>query len=93
MNERIKKLAEQLAPVGTIGNWGKVRWSDDIYPQCGDTLYADIDLEKFAQLIVKECMGLCVHETNDDDFDDFDMGMYVKAEYIKKSIKQHFGVK
>ena len=52
----------------------------------------ELDPVKFAQLIVKECMGLCEHESNDDDFDDYDMGMCVKAESIRTAIKKHFGV-
>ena len=49
-------------------------------------------LEKFAQLIVKECIKLCGHEANKDEYDQYDMGMSVKAEDIKISIRQHFGV-
>jgi len=52
MNERIRPLAEQLGPVATIGNWGRVKWADDVYPQFGDKMYAAIDLERFAELIV-----------------------------------------
>lgn len=57
MNERIKQLAKQLGPIATIGNWGRVEWADNIYPQLGDRMYASIDLEKFAELIVQECVG------------------------------------
>ena len=49
-------------------------------------------LQKFAELIVKECIKLCEHESNDDEYDQYDMGMSVKAENIKTAIKQHFGV-
>ncbi len=55
MNERIRELAEQLGPVATIGNWGRVEWADNVYPQLGDRMYAAIDLQKFAELIIKEC--------------------------------------
>ena len=48
--------------------------------------------EKFAQLIVQECARLCEHESNDDEHDQYDMGMSVKAKNIKTAIKQHFGV-
>jgi hypothetical protein len=58
MNERIKELADQLGPVATIGNWGRVEWSDNVYPQLGDRMYAAIDLQKFAKLIVSECMDV-----------------------------------
>jgi hypothetical protein len=49
-------------------------------------------LEKFAELIVRECVKLCEHESNDDEYDQYDMGQSVKAENIKTAIKQHFGV-
>ena len=49
--------------------------------------------EKFAELIVRECVKLCEHKSNDDEYDQYDnMGMSVKAESIKTAIKQHFGV-
>jgi len=54
MNERILELANKLGPIATIGNWGRVEWKDNVYPQIGDKLYAAIDLEKFAELIVRE---------------------------------------
>ncbi len=50
------------------------------------------DKEKFAELIVKECARLCEHVSNDDEYDQYDMGQSVKAESIKTAIKQHFGV-
>jgi len=52
-----------------------------------------LDRQKFAELIVRECADLCEHESNDDEYDQYDMGMSVKAESIKTAIKQHFGVK
>jgi len=61
MNERIKELACQIGTIATIGNWGRVEWSDNVYPQLGDKMYADIDLQKFAELIVRECASKCVN--------------------------------
>jgi hypothetical protein len=58
MNKRIEQLAGQLGPVATIGNWGRVEWADNVYPQLGDKMYAAVDLEKFAELIVRECAGI-----------------------------------
>ena len=49
-------------------------------------------IEKFAELIVRECARLCEHESNDDEYDQYDMGQSVKAESIKTAIKEHFGV-
>ena len=48
--------------------------------------------EAFAKLIVRECVKLCEHKSNDDEYDQYDMGQSVKAENIKTSIKQYFGV-
>ena len=77
MNERIKQLAEQAT--STFQTMGSDR-----------AVY--FDKEKFAQLIVRECMKLCEHESNDDEYDQYDMGMSVKAEDIKASIMKEFGV-
>jgi hypothetical protein len=62
INERIKELAKQLGPVATIGNWGRVEWADNVYPQLGDKMYASIDLEEFAELIVKETMQVVANQ-------------------------------
>ena len=48
--------------------------------------------QKFAELIVKECVKFCEHKSNDDEHDEYDVGMWAKAESIKTSIKEHFGV-
>ena len=80
MSERIKELADQLGPVATIGNWGRVEWSDNVYPQLGDRMYAAIDLQKFAELIVKEMLQTC------EDHPAWTGRM------IGERIKEHFGV-
>ena len=93
MNERIQKLALQLGPVATIGNWGRVEWADNIYPQLGDKMYAAIDLEKFAELIVWECAEQIIAKGTDwVDFAPSQTG--VRPEYwnMAQQIKQHFGV-
>ena len=45
MNERIKKLKDQC--------WEERRWNNDMW------IEKHIDLEKFAELIVKECSNVC----------------------------------
>ena len=86
MNERVKKLAEQArAQVHEIyktmeeepiGNF--IDWFDEQFEQ------------KFAELIVKECMGLCEKQeydywrsSEDQDFTPIDCA---------DAIKEHFGV-
>jgi len=83
MNKRIRQLAEQagLLPreIGPVVETRHMKKKEQ-------------DLEKFAELIVKECARLCEHESNDDEYDQYDMGQSVKAESIKTAIKEHFGV-
>jgi hypothetical protein len=83
MNERIRELADQLGPVATIGNWGRVEWSDNVYPQLGDKMYAAIDLEKFAELIVRECIEQVITGPNGP-------AHYAVEAAIR--LKKHFGV-
>ena len=78
MNERIRQFArESHLDVYALG-LDKVKW--------------EATLEKFAELIVRECVKLCEHESNVDEYDQYDMGQSVKAENIKTEIEQHFGV-
>lgn len=77
MNARIRELAEQAGY--TKDMFGVGHWD---MPEC----------KKFAELIVQECMKLCEHNSNDDEYDQYDMGMSVKAEDIKVSIMKKFGV-
>ena len=95
MNERIKKLANQLGPVATIGNWGRIEWADNVYPQLGDKMYAAIDLQKFAELIVKECIEqgdtLAKHYIDTHPEQEQVMLLASIADYSNE-IKQHFGV-
>jgi hypothetical protein len=97
MNERIKELANRLGPVATIGNWGRVEWADNVYPQLGDKMYASIDLEEFAELIVLECVAQIrpmwnqVKEVGAPpgyDYDTFDLAY----NDCMNAIKEHFGV-
>jgi hypothetical protein len=50
MNERIKKLKDQC--------WVERRWNNDMW------IEKHIDLEKFAELIVRECAELTTKEYN-----------------------------
>ena len=96
MNERIKELADQLGPIATIGNWGRVEWADNVYPQLGDRLYAAIDLEEFAELIVRECARVAAQTPCPYDDEDarktfghtWDMACVESA----RDIRKHFGV-
>ena len=67
--------------------------------QAGFNLHNDVidghnfkhEIEKFAELIVRECMDICKHDSADDD-DQFDLGRVYQAKEITQLIKIHFGV-
>ena len=88
MNERIRELVKQAGgrfSTHTLTSYpAQHRESIELWNQ---------NIEKFAELIVRECVKLCEHESNDDEYDQYDMGMSVKAEDIKVSIMKTFGVK
>jgi hypothetical protein len=73
MNERIKQLAEQVGAVRNVLAMGR---HDGV-------LFTEFELEKFAELIVRECADI-VKETR--------WMIQPSQEQIARSIKQHFGV-
>lgn len=83
MNERIKLLAEQ-AELPLIDVDGRCKY--------GDTYF---DKEKFAELIVRECMKLCT-EVKDDVSTIIDKDRRELAEmaatFCYEAIKDEFGV-
>ena len=96
MNERIKELAEQAGLVRN-GDFGMKRWegprSDSI---------SDQDLEKFAQLIVRECTAVLFDESerlsglslNEDNWDYAEEYEVCSNQCINDIalIEKHFGV-
>ena len=73
MNERIRELAEQTFYYG--------QWE-------GDGVYTgQLDLEKFAELIVKECVAICQDTDGEDNIDARSGRQDCAVE-----IKEHFGV-
>ena len=77
MNERIRELAEQATTY--------------IDPSANDGVCWDFNREKFAQLILQECLTICQYNIDDDD-DQFDLGRVHQAKEITQLIKIHFGV-
>ena len=79
MNERLKELAEQNF---YYGNWE------------GDGVFTgQVDLEKFAKLIVQECARVAVYK-DDGMISTADVAGYMAAgrAIAARMIKQHFGV-
>ena len=87
MNERIKQLALQSGLVRN-GDFGMKRWegprSDSI---------SDQDLEKFADMIVRECIKVAVNKDS-GYMHPADVAGYMAAgrSTAAHMIKQHFGV-
>ena len=73
MNERIKTLFIQAG--GGVEEENGNLW----------TYSEDLDPEKFAQLVVKECLDQLLIGDRDEDYD---KGIY----WSREQIKQHFGV-
>ena len=78
MNERIKELAEQAQKV--VG-----------YLDGGYTEIKALDQEKFAELIVRECIGCCEQVISDPVPESVDTWLNGGSQCIDE-IKQHFGV-
>jgi len=76
MNERIQEL---------IGQAQKEVWGNSPYNGSPEFEGYELDAEKFAELIVKECLDQLLVS---DPTEDFDKGIAWSA----KQIKQHFGV-
>jgi len=97
MNEQIKLLAEQADEYAD----NKIQMPGEYHPDWHDTRD-----EKFAELIVQKCVGLCdqaaeenartfytVTETKEVGPALVAKGSQVQAEKLSKQIKLHFGVK
>ena len=86
MNERIQKLAEQATTI-----------VDTVNSQGYSSSYANFDREKFAELIVRECITIveeqkeCLCEEQ-QYWSDHDYGYEMAVNDSSKGIKQFFGV-
>ena len=75
MNERIRELAEQAK--------GFVDLNQHVGSEKGCMVYTYDGLEKFAELIVRECAGIACEHMELNEGTDYNIG---------SKIKQHFGV-
>jgi hypothetical protein len=98
MNERIKELVKQAG-----GNPNYKAFRGHFLPPPPDYIDpATVDLEKFAELIVKECADICINKNvSNIDLDVIresgkftlqDLATKSCGENLSKQIKQHFGV-
>jgi len=82
MNERIKQLAEQAG----------LEFDNDLALEPEPIYYTtQKDLEKFAELIVRECIGCCEQVISDPVPKSVDTWLNGGSQCIDQ-IKQHFGV-
>ena len=89
MNERIKELteqAEEYAAANATGDW-------EVGPA-----HQDLFNEKFAELIVKECVDVIRKEVSlkykdGGETEEFMGGHYASSMLARVKIKHHFGVK
>ena len=84
MNERIEKLVEQ-ATIKTSHRY--ITWGNTVATQSEEVF----DKEKFAELIVRECIGCCEQVISDPvpkSVDTFEQG----GIHCMDEIKEHFGV-
>ena len=80
MNERIKGLAQQTGGHNNISKF----WGHFLPPPHGYIDPATVNLEKFAELIVRECTDIC-EEYSGTVWDE-------AAQRIAERIKERFGV-
>ena len=80
MNERIRELAWQAAN-GMLS-----------YDAEGDFRLSEKEVEKFAELIVRECAGLAVNSQYANTKSEYYEGFNEALIYAGNKIKQHFGV-
>ena len=71
MNERIKELAEQ---VGAVSNFNAMGRNDGV-------LFTETELEKFAELIVKECIDIVAAG-----------GEFASRPKLVEKLQEHFGI-
>ena len=90
MNERIKELAEQ-AITQNEPDWIDFRKA----LTGGGSLYLDVFAQKFAELIVRECMKVCkkIEQYEVGNQDPVEVGcIRAGATFCREDIKDHFGV-
>jgi len=75
MNERIQELIKECEITSTSYFHGRGNITDTYF-----------DREKFAKLIIRECLSLA--QSHRSQVDDFAAGI----DYVRDEIKEHFGV-
>jgi hypothetical protein len=87
MNKRIKQLVEQSG-----GEFWQRLENDAVNPEAYITFDPPLSLEKFVELIVRECAGKAYAGIGPDSLDAYDRGWQNGRNSASQVIKQHFGV-
>jgi hypothetical protein len=88
MNERIKELAEQAG-------FEITPWGNESLPCVHQEGPIDVELKKFAELIVEECAELIDNKeiiTAAQTYDEVFVAKFDTKELCAKQIREHFGV-
>ena len=86
MNERLLELAKQA----NANELSYAYYRGEKKPENAVTLHS-VDLEKFAELIVRECIGCCEQVISDPVPESVDTWLNGGEQCIQE-IKEHFGV-
>jgi hypothetical protein len=78
MNERIKELLDKAMVAGQEG-LGGYHW--------------ELDEEKFAELIVNECLSIIRDKVTLEVNEDYREGFHRAQQFLHQDIVKHFGVK
>lgn len=82
MNERILEIAKQVG----------AHWNHGDFNMGSSVEFQESDLEKFAELIIRECIGCCEQVISDPVPESVDTWLNGGSQCIDE-IKEHFGVK
>ena len=86
MNERIVEMAEEAAEYALLNQSGEALLSEA--EGCDEIRVSREFIEKFAELIVKECINVVDNMADPDDSNLY----FWTIQSVSKQIKQHFGV-
>ena len=82
MNERIKELLNQATTDALYETKDAIDFLDNPVSK----QQRELQLEKFAELIVRQCADIAKHHVSN-------ISTYSDAEFVDEQIKEHFGVK
>jgi len=84
MNARMKELLAQSR---------LFCYNDGTVSLLGESYAGQPEIEKFAELIIQECMQCCTKVEEDRELSDYQGGFRDGALLCREEIKSHFGVK